>query len=228
MQQSELKNKVEAVLFSTGKKVALDYIAKLCRANKEEVITALSELKKDYEAKGSSLLVVDEGEFWKFTVRENYSPIVRKIVPQTELTKTMIETLAVIAWKAPVLQSDVIRIRTNKAYDHLSELEKAGFISREKHGRTHLVKLTQRFYDYFDVHNEQEIKNKFKGFKEEAEKETGEKLEGKDSLQSETAPVKQEQKQPEPIQSNNAEQKNEPDTNPQVPKVQQPNEVQGN
>lgn len=197
MQQSELKNKVEAVLFSTGKKVAVDYVAKLCRASKEDVLAALNELKTEYEAKGSSLLVVDEGEFWKFTVRENYSPIVRKIVPEAELTKTMIETLAVIAWKAPVLQSDVIRIRTNKAYDHLSELEKAGFINREKHGRTQLVKLTQRFYDYFDVHSEQEIKNKFKGFKEEAEKEI-------------------------------VEQKNEPDTNPQVPKVQQPNEVQGN
>ncbi len=215
MQPSEIKNKVEAILFSTGKKVSLDYAAKLCKASKEEALAALQELKKDYDAKDSSLVVVDEGEFWKFMVRENYSPIVRKIVPQTELTKTMIATLAVVAWKAPVLQSEIIRIRTNKAYDHVSELEKAGFISREKHGRTQLIKLTQRFYDYFDVHNEQEVKNKFKKFKEDAEKETGEK-----------AP---ETVQDQPIEQKPAEQKNETANNaPQVPTVQKPNEIQGN
>ncbi len=74
----------------------------------------------------------------------------------------MIETLAVIAWKAPVLQSEVVRIRTNKAYDHLSELESSGFISRAKHGRTKLVKLTDRFFSYFDVKNAEDVKAKFK------------------------------------------------------------------
>ncbi|MBI2142516.1 SMC-Scp complex subunit ScpB, partial [Candidatus Woesearchaeota archaeon] len=74
MEPAEIKNKAEAVLFSTGKKVNVDYIAKLCRANKEDVLKALRELKADYEAKGASLLVADEGEFWKLTVREAYSP----------------------------------------------------------------------------------------------------------------------------------------------------------
>ena len=174
MEPAEIKNKVEAILFSTGKKVSADYIAKLCRAGKVEVLRALQELKSEYEAKGSSLLIADEGELWKLTVREAYSPIVRKIVPEAELTRTMIETLSVIAWKAPVLQSEVIRMRTNKAYDHIAEIEKTGFISKEKHGRTQLIKLTQRFYDYFDVHSEQEVKDKFKGLKEAAEKEMAE------------------------------------------------------
>ncbi|MBI3034571.1 SMC-Scp complex subunit ScpB [Candidatus Woesearchaeota archaeon] len=171
MEPSELKNKVEAILFAAGKKASLEYISKLCRENKDEVLKALQELKSEYEAKNSSLLVSDEGDFWKITVRESYSPIVRKIVPEAELTRTMIETLAVIAWKAPVLQSDVIRIRTNKAYDHIAEIESAGFISREKHGRTQIIKLTQRFYDYFDVHSEAEVKSKFRNINEKLEKE---------------------------------------------------------
>ncbi len=198
MEQAELKNKVEAVLFATGKKVALEYISKLCRSNKEDVLKVLNDLKSDYEAKGSSLLVVDEGENWKLMVRENYSPIVRKIVPQAELTKTMIETLAVIAWKSPVLQSDVIRIRTNKAYDHINEIEKAGFISREKQGRTQLIKLTQRFYDYFDVHNEQEIKDKFRKIKEKAEKEqaTGGNIKNEPAIPSPMPQVQQQDEMP--------------------------------
>ncbi len=171
MDPAELKNKAEAVLFAYGKKVSVDHLAKLTKSSKDQVIGALNELKQEYANKNSSLSIIDEGDHWKLMVRENYSPIVRKIVPKTELTKTMIETLAVIAWKAPVLQSEVIRIRTNKAYDHLLEIEKIGFITREKKGRTQMIKLSQKFHDYFDVHNEQEIKDKFKNFKEQAEKE---------------------------------------------------------
>ncbi len=158
----DFKNRIEAILFSSGKKMSVDEISKLCRATPDEVRQHLHQLKGDYDSKNSSLLLVDEGDGWKLTVREQYASVVRKIVAETELTRTMIETLAVIAWKAPVLQSEVIRIRTNKAYDHLDELERTGFISRAKHGRTRLVKLTERFFSYFDLKNSDEVKAKFK------------------------------------------------------------------
>ncbi len=157
----ELKNKVESVLFSAGKRMHIDELVKLCRSNKEEVQQALKELRDDYDTKNASLMVAEEGDFWKLTVREKYLGLVRKIVTATELSKTLMETLAVIAWKAPVKQSDVIKIRTNKAYDHLRELEEAGYITREKHGRTKLIKLAQRFFEYFDI-PEDKLKEKFK------------------------------------------------------------------
>jgi len=158
----ELKNKVEAVLFSSGKKMTVEEISRLCRTAPNLVTEQLQELKSDYDSKNSSLLLMDEGDGWKLTVREQYTSVVRKIVAETELTKTMMETLAVIAWKAPVLQSDIVKLRTNKAYDHLRELESSGFISREKHGRTRLLKLTERFFNYFDLKNSDEVKEKFK------------------------------------------------------------------
>lgn len=158
----DFKNRIEAILFSSGKKMSVDEIARLCRATPDEVRQQLQQLKGDYDSKNSSLLLVDEGDGWKLTVREQYASVVRKIVAETELTKTMMETLAVIAWKAPVLQSEIVRIRTNKAYDHLAELESTGFISRAKHGRTKLIRLTDRFFSYFDLRNSEEIKEKFR------------------------------------------------------------------
>jgi len=158
----DFKNKVEAILFSSGKKMSVEDISKLCRAPADTVIKQLQALKSDYDNKNSSLLMVDEGDGWKLTVREQYAPVVRRIVAETELTRTMMETLAVIAWKAPVLQSEIINIRTNKAYDHLAELQNSGFISREKHGRTKLLKLTERFFKYFDLKNAEQVKEKFR------------------------------------------------------------------
>ena len=163
LKKSSVKSKVEAVLFSIGHKISLDYLIKLCRSRKEDVVSALHELKGEYDQKQSSLMLVEEGDFWKFTVRDHLVPIIRKIVTETELTKSVLETLAVIAFKYPILQSDLIKLRTNKAYDHLIELEKAGYISRQKHGRTNLIKLTDKFFKYFDL-TEESLKEKFSDF----------------------------------------------------------------
>ncbi len=165
-QKQDLRKQLEAVLFAAGRKMAVDELARLCRTTPAPVQQQLQELKNEYEAKDSSLLLIDEADGWKLTVKEQYAPVVQKIVAETELTRTMIETLAVIAWKAPVLQSSVIRIRTNKAYDHIAALEKSGFISREKHGRSKMIKLTERFFKYFDVKTPEEVKEKFKGMSE--------------------------------------------------------------
>ncbi|MBI2140848.1 SMC-Scp complex subunit ScpB [Candidatus Woesearchaeota archaeon] len=161
--QQDLRKQLEAVLFAAGRKMPAEELARLCRTTAVVVLQQLQQLKSEYESKDSSLLLIDEADGWKLTVREQYAPVVQKIVAETELTRTMIETLAVIAWKAPVLQSNVIRIRTNKAYDHLAALEKSGFITREKHGRSKMIKLTERFFKYFDVKTGQEVKEKFKG-----------------------------------------------------------------
>ncbi|MGC9032588.1 MAG: SMC-Scp complex subunit ScpB, partial [Candidatus Woesearchaeota archaeon] len=143
-------NSVEAVLFASGKPMTAEEISKICKLSNEEVLKALGFLKKRYES-GTSLTLIEYNNAWKLTVREKFIGHVRKIVPHTELTKTLLETLAVIAWKAPVLQSDIIKIRTNKAYDHINELAAQGFITKEKHGKTALLKLTKKFYDYFEI-----------------------------------------------------------------------------
>src|SRR3989338_2087569 len=171
----ELKQKIEALLFSSGRKMPVEEIAMLCNKSIEKVQEALESLKKDYDDKDTSLMVVEEGNAWKLTVREQHLQMVRNIVTKTELSKSLMETLAVIAFKYPILQSDLIKLRTNKAYDHLRELEEMGYISRQNHGRSNLIKLTQKFFDYFSL-AEEKLKEHFGDFesiaKAIAEKET--------------------------------------------------------
>ncbi len=163
---SDLKFRLESILFSAGQKVSIDELSRLTKERDfERIKQALHELRLELEQKGGSLMLANEGEFWKMTVREKYLPFVRKIVTQTELPKSAIETLAVVAFKAPVLQSKIISIRTNKAYKHLDFLEEDGYITREKKGRTKLIKLTKTFFEYFDLPPE-ELKKKFEGFKD--------------------------------------------------------------
>ena len=163
IKKPSVKSKVEAILFSTGHRISLDEISRLSRSLKDDVLSALKELQKEYDEKQSSLMLADEGDFWKFAVRDHFIPMVRKIVTETELTKSVLETLAVIAFKYPILQSDLIKLRTNKAYDHLMELEKSGYITRQKHGRTNLIKLTEKFFRYFDL-TEEKLREQFRDF----------------------------------------------------------------
>lgn len=173
---NDLKNQIEALLFASGRKMTLDELKIHLNVSSVQTIKdAVSELQKEYEQRESPVMLVQEGDSWKLTTREKYLSMVRKINPNTELTKTMMETLAVIAWKQPITQSEVIAIRTNKAYEHIAELEKMGFLVKEKYGRTYMLKLTQKFFDYFDLRDAQAARDMFKHIKEDAE--TQKKLE---------------------------------------------------
>jgi len=161
------KNQVEAILFSCGRKIEIEEIAKLIKVNEASVKKLLAQLKKEYDDRDSSIMLMEEGNAWKMTVRESFLKTVRKITPYMEFSKTLMETLAVVAWKQPILQSDVIKVRTNKAYEHIAELEKMGFLAKEKHGRSFLLKLSQKFYDYFDLRDDVDVRNLFKLVKDD-------------------------------------------------------------
>lgn len=163
----DLLKRIESVLFAAGKKLPIEDIAKLC--NKRDYVPLIEEglrkLKEKYASADSSLMVVQDGPAWKLTVKEQFIPFVRKIVTQTELKRSVMETLAVIAYKNPILQSDLIRIRTNKAYDHLALLEEEGYITRKKKGRTKEIFLAPKFFEYFDL-PEESLRERFKSVQE--------------------------------------------------------------
>lgn len=156
---SDYKNQIEAILFASGRLMDINTLMNLTEASSKQVLRKnISKLKEEYEARDSPLLIIEERDGWKLTVREKYLPIVRSIVSDMELPKSILETLSVIAWKAPVLQSDVVKIRHNKAYEHIAELEDLGFITKEPDGRSYVVKLTEKFFTYFDIEGTHDIK----------------------------------------------------------------------
>jgi segregation and condensation protein B len=197
-----LKNQVEAVLFSTGRKTTTEEIARLVRAHEKEVIRVLKELQSEYEKRDSALMLTGAEGVWKFDVREKYIGLCRSIISEMDLDKSTMETLAMVAYTQPAVQSEIIRRRTNKAYDHIKEIEQMGFIAREKCGRTKKINLTQKFYDYFDV-NREEIEALFNKFKK-SDKKAEEKEQELNQLQEERKKVEEQSRQKEKKQKDNA------------------------
>lgn len=152
MVEIEDKNKVEAILFTTGKFMELEEIAKVCGIGSVGYVKEiLDELKNDYENKRSSLHILQEGTKYKLNIRSQYGHLANKLVSSSEFDNPTTKTLAIIAYKQPIMQADVIKIRGNKAYDHIRILKESQLITSEKSGRTRVLKLTAKFYEYFDV-----------------------------------------------------------------------------
>lgn len=163
-EEMDQRHAVEAVLFSVGKKISAPEIARIVGCSENACLTHLSALVEDYRSRDSPLVILNEGNAWKMTVREKYLPVVQALIPETELTRSVLETLAVVAWKAPLLQSEVIDIRSTKAYDHIKTLQEQGFLNKVRSGRSYKLTLTQKFLDYFDLKGPEEIQHRFKEY----------------------------------------------------------------
>ncbi len=158
----EEKNKVEAVLFTTGRFVSLEELGKLCGMGSVGYVKdLLDELKKDYEKRDSALEIIEQGDRWKLNIKKEYLYLTENLLTGSELDRPTQETLAVIAYKNPALQSEIVRIRGNTAYDHIKLLKELDFITSEISGRTFILKLTSKFYDYFDIVEDQ-LRSKLK------------------------------------------------------------------
>src|SRR3989338_7504756 len=180
------KNKAETVLFTTGRFLNLDEISKLSGIGSVGYLKELLDgLKKDYETRNGALEIISQGEKWKINIRKEYLHLTENLLTYAELDRPTQETLAVIAYKNPAQQHEIVKIRGNKAYDHIHMLKELGFITSEPLGRSRLIKLTQKFFDYFDVVEDQ-LKSKLKDVENKGQKEAVNKnLEGLENKESE-------------------------------------------
>lgn len=171
---SELKKRLEAILFASGKGVSESDLVDYTDSKLKEVKKALEELQKEYDEKDSSLAITQTEDKWKLTVKGKYTLDVQKIVSETELPKPILKTLALVAYKSPVLQADIINMRGQGAYDHIKVLVKQKLITKDEEGRSYILKITDKFYNYFDVEGDEDIKEMFEKLRSAHDKKLGE------------------------------------------------------
>ena len=146
----DLKSRIEAVLFVTGRAVQLDEIAKILDVEEQEIEDAMLSLIVDYSSRDGALEIDDENGYI-LQVKQDYMDIVEQLCP-VELKPAVLKTLTIIALKEPIRQSYLKELRSN-AYEHVQELLKMGLISRhrDKNGRSFNLKTTPKFKEYFKL-----------------------------------------------------------------------------
>ncbi len=150
-QKEDLKS-LEAIFFVSGKFLNMQELIALTDLNPVILRDLIDRLKDKYSKEDSAIEIVEKNGMWKMDVRQEYSYIVNRLAAgRSEFTKAEQETLAIIAFKQPMKQSIIIKIRGNKAYDHIKKFSDLGLIKKKKQGHTFELSLSDDFYDYFNV-----------------------------------------------------------------------------
>lgn len=174
----EQKKIIEAALFISTRPLSLDYLGRVSGVNSLGYVREIIEsLQKDYEKRGLEVVKTPHG--WMMQVRGDLLERVAHLTPYYDLSEGCKRTLALVVYKEPVKQSEIIKMQGNKAYSYLKSLVKRDLIKAEKSGHTKILKLTQEFERYFGDEKEN-IKEQLKGMVKEPkriEKPAEEKLE---------------------------------------------------
>jgi len=157
--EDEKKARLEAALYLAEEPVDKDEIADVLNLGSIGFVDMLiNEFTEELEDQDRGLEVIETNQGYELKVKKDHLEHVDHLAPHQDLNKGQLRTLSIIAYNAPVEQTDIVEIRGNRAYQHIKELVNRGFLSKEKDGRTAILSMTDFFLDYFDIESLEEFK----------------------------------------------------------------------
>ena len=152
MSTPSLASKIEAILYLKGRPIALKELAELACEEPDQVRTALTLLTTSYAQRDTALEVVEQSGRYCLQLRQALADLVKNMLPVNLSTATL-RTLATIALKKRILQSELVDLRGSGAYDHIKELLAQDFIERRRQseGRSYWLTLSEKFHRTFSV-----------------------------------------------------------------------------
>lgn len=158
----EKKARLEAALYLAENPLERKEIADALNLGSIGYVDMLiQEFEENLEEEHRGLELIHTEQGYELKVKKNHIDDVSHLAPHQDLNEGELRTLSLIAYNAPVEQTNIIEIRGNRAYQHVKELVSRGFIDKEKEGRTAILDVTDFFLDYFDIDSVEEFKENF-------------------------------------------------------------------
>jgi segregation and condensation protein B len=156
----DIKNIIESLLFVADEPLNIDRFKNIIgQAETKEIRQALEELEADYEARQGGFYLNQVAGGYQIRTRSEYMEWIKRLLQPKplRLSKAALETLAIIAYKQPVIRSDVEHIRGVDCGGVLRVLLERKFIRvlgrKEIPGRPLIYATTKRFLEVFDLKN---------------------------------------------------------------------------
>ncbi len=147
-----LPARLEAILYLKGKPLTAREMSELVQEEQPLVEEALFALMAGYAQRDTALDIHEEKGKYSLQLRKGLGELVQNLLP-VDLSVATLRTLATIALKKRILQSDLVEIRGSGAYDHIKELLSQNFIDRKRQseGRSYWLTLSEKFHRTFSV-----------------------------------------------------------------------------
>lgn len=155
---------IESILFVSGNEVAVADISEKLGVTDDEVLKTARELQKKYdlETSGINLLIFnDKLQFCSNPANAISVETVLNPIKERELSKSMLETAAIIAYKQPVTRAELDQIRgvnSDYALQSLMKLEVVEVVGRKDAiGKPLLYGTTDKFLKRFQISSLDEL-----------------------------------------------------------------------
>ena len=164
-QQTNIKRILEALLFAADGPITVRQIRQICpEAEPAEIHDAVEELRVEYDREERSFHVVEIERGYQIFSKREYFPWIRKMrndLKAMRLSRAAVETLAIVAYRQPVMRSEIEQIRGVDAGGVLKTLLERNLITlrgrAEGVGRPLLYGTTDFFLNHFGLKGLEEL-----------------------------------------------------------------------
>jgi len=112
---SGLKGIVEAILFVSGEPISVDRLQGVVEGvSRAELMSALRALQADHAVEGRGLQVVEVAGGFQIATRPDCAPWIKRLEKAkagAKLSRSAMETLAIVAYKQPLVRAEMEQIR---------------------------------------------------------------------------------------------------------------------
>ncbi len=154
----DLKNIIEALLFVADEPLSAERLRQvLGPVEGAEIHAALAALQAETEERRGGFVLVEVAGGYQFRTRPEYGPWVKRLLDPrpVRLSKAALETLAIIAYKQPIIRAEIEHLRGVDCGGVLRQLLERKLIRvlgrREIPGRPLIYATTKRFLEVFDL-----------------------------------------------------------------------------
>jgi segregation and condensation protein B len=160
---SRLSSTLEAILYLKAQPLSIAQLAEFAGCDRKTAEEGLMELISDYAHRESALEIAETDKGYSLQLRESYQNLIHVLVP-ADIGVGALRTLAVVALKGPITQTELVDLRGSGVYQHVPELVEQGFVRKRKNsdGRSSWVQVTDKFHQYFQLNKTQGLEQLFK------------------------------------------------------------------
>jgi len=138
----DIKCAIEAILFMSPRSTPIKKIEKCFpEADKETIRIILADLIEEYEKRSTAVKIITDNDSVEMLLKPEFAKYSLFAVGK-QLTKSELNTLALIALNSPVEQ---YKITKRRPIDHLPTLKDLGLIQVYKKGRKNILETTKKF-----------------------------------------------------------------------------------
>ena len=155
---------IEALLFASETPLTAERMAEiLSDTEKKEIVSFLEGLMREYEARGGGICLQEVAGGFQFRTRTDLAPWIRKLKAgrPAMLSPAAMETLAVVAYRQPLVKSEIDRIRgvdTSGALKGLLEKKIVRIVGRKDvPGKPIIYGTTRKFLEIFNLKDLSEL-----------------------------------------------------------------------